>query len=104
VPTSVLDPGHIEGSRARVRFPFGGTYDAASGTCVVGCHFDKKPGPLWTNASGSARACNGCHDFPPSTTREGTPHPSVAGDVAICRTCHLFGPSTHVDGVVEFAP
>jgi predicted CxxxxCH...CXXCH cytochrome family protein len=104
VPKSVLEPGHLDTPATRVRFPFGGSYDAASATCTVWCHFDKTPGPVWTNASGSARTCNACHDFPPVKTRKGTPHPSVASDVAVCRVCHVFDPATHVDGVVELAP
>src|SRR5512140_2984674 len=101
VPSNVRDPGHLDGAQTRVRFATGGAYDATSQTCTVGCHFDRTPGPVWTNATGSARACDACHAFPPVKTRKGTPHPSVAADAAICPTCHVFGPTTHVDGVVE---
>jgi predicted CxxxxCH...CXXCH cytochrome family protein len=104
VPQTVTEPGHLDTPQTRVRFTFGGAYDTTSATCTVWCHFDKTPGPVWTNATGSARMCDSCHEFPPTKTRKGTPHPSVAGDVATCRLCHLFGPTTHVDGVVEFAP
>jgi predicted CxxxxCH...CXXCH cytochrome family protein len=104
VPQSIREPGHYDSPQTRVRFVFGGSYDATTQSCNVWCHFGKTPGPVWTNASGSARACDGCHAFPPVTTRAGTPHPSVAGDVAVCKVCHLFDPSTHVDGVVEFVP
>jgi predicted CxxxxCH...CXXCH cytochrome family protein len=102
VPKSVLEPGHLDTPETRVRFPFGGSYDATTGSCTVWCHFDRNPGPVWTNASGSARACDGCHAFPPVTTRKGTPHPSVAPDVEVCKVCHAFTPATHVNGVVEY--
>jgi hypothetical protein len=101
VPASVTSPGHLD-APTRVRFPFGGSYDTSSATCTVWCHFDKSPGPTWTDASGSARQCSSCHDFPPRTTRAGDPHPSVAGDIAVCRTCHVFDPAHHVNGVVDF--
>jgi predicted CxxxxCH...CXXCH cytochrome family protein len=99
VPKSVREPGHLDTPLTRVRFTSGGSYDRTSATCTVWCHFDKPA--VWTNATGSARACDGCHAFPPVTTRKGTPHPSVAGDVEVCKGCHVFTPATHVDGVVE---
>lgn len=102
VPASVLAPGHLDQAQTGVRFPFGGSYDQANQTCTVDCHFDRTPGPKWTDASGAARQCNACHEFPPKKTRAGTPHPSVAGDLAVCRTCHVFDPATHVNGVVDF--
>jgi hypothetical protein len=102
VPSSVLDPGHIDQPATRVGFSAGGAYDASGQTCNVWCHFNRTPGPTWTDATGDARACGACHDFPPRITRAGTPHPSVAPDVAVCRECHVFQPATHVDGVVDF--
>jgi hypothetical protein len=73
-------------------------------SCTVWCHGSKSPGvgaPVWTNASGSARACDACHDFPPTITRSGAMHPKVAPLQPVCETCHPFTPKTHVDGVVE---
>ena len=102
VPANVMDPGHIDHPQTKVRFPFGGTYDTTNATCTVWCHFDKTPGPTWTDNSGDARKCDSCHGFPPVVTRANTPHPSVAGDVAVCKTCHVFTEATHVDGVVDF--
>lgn len=102
VPASVSEPGHLDSAQTKVRFPFGGAYDAASATCNVWCHFDRAPGPTWTDASGGARRCDACHAFPPVRTRAGTPHPSVAANVDVCRECHVFDPSTHVNGVVDF--
>ena len=101
VPATARDPGHIGPAPAPVRLAGGGTYDPASLTCVVGCHWDRTPGPRWTDTSGAPRACDGCHAFPPDRTRKGTPHPSVTGEVTVCRSCHPFDPSTHVDGIVE---
>jgi len=104
VPQTVTEPGHFDTPVTRVRFNFGGTYDQASASCTVWCHFDKPAGPVWTNDTGTARTCDACHEFPPTKTRKGTPHPSVAADVAVCKVCHLFSPATHVNGVVEFTP
>ena len=104
VPTNVTDPGHIDHPDTVVRFPFGGSYDAGSATCNVWCHFDKTPGPVWTDNSGGARQCDSCHGFPPGVTRANTPHPSVASDLATCEMCHVFSKATHVNGVVDFQP
>lgn len=104
VPTNVTDPGHIDHPDTLVRFPFGGSYDTTNATCNVWCHWDKTPGPTWTDNSGGARQCDSCHGFPPVVTRANTPHPSVAGDVAVCQICHVFSKSTHVNGVVDFRP
>jgi len=103
-PTAVLQAGHFDQPQTVVRFPFGGTYDPAGQTCNVWCHFNKTTGPVWTNDTGSARQCNACHDFPPTVTRNGDPHPSVPGELSACLRCHPFGPSTHVNGVVDFVP
>jgi predicted CxxxxCH...CXXCH cytochrome family protein len=102
VPASVQEPGHYDKPQTTVRFTLGGSYDQTNQTCTVDCHFNKVPGPTWTDASGAARQCNACHGFPPVKTRAGTPHPSVIGDLAVCRTCHVFDPATHVNGVVDF--
>jgi predicted CxxxxCH...CXXCH cytochrome family protein len=104
VPASLGAPGHLDGSApADVRL-WQGTYDATSGACVVGCHWDREPGPLWTDASGAARACDACHGFPPAVTRVGGPHPSTPPEAPACRGCHPFDPATHVDGHVDFGP
>jgi len=104
VPTNVTDPGHYDQPQTKVRFPFGGTYDQNAATCTVWCHWDKTPGPTWTDNSGAARQCNSCHGFPPVVTRANTPHPSVASDVNVCKMCHVFTNATHVNGVVDFVP
>jgi predicted CxxxxCH...CXXCH cytochrome family protein len=104
VPTAVVQVGHFDAPSAQVRFPFGGTYDATNATCSVWCHFDKTPGPRWTDDTGAATHCDSCHAFPPVLTRQGTPHPSVAGELSACLRCHVYGVSTHVNGVVDFVP
>jgi predicted CxxxxCH...CXXCH cytochrome family protein len=107
VPQSVTQPGHYGVPQTPVSLPAGGAYDPGSMSCTVWCHWNKAAGaggPVWTNASGSARACDGCHDFPPTTTRSGLTHPNVAPFLQVCEGCHPFGPQTHVDGVVELAP
>jgi predicted CxxxxCH...CXXCH cytochrome family protein len=102
VPQNVTDPGHIDHADTQVRFPFGGSYDAQNATCTVWCHFDKTPGPTWTDNSGGARQCDSCHGFPPVVTRANTPHPSVPGDLSECIKCHVYSKATHVNGVVDF--
>jgi predicted CxxxxCH...CXXCH cytochrome family protein len=102
VPTNVTDPGHIDHPETTVRFPFGGSYDRTNATCTVWCHFDKTPGPTWTDNSGDARQCDACHGFPPVVTRANTPHPSVPGDLSECVKCHVYSKATHVNGVVDF--
>ena len=102
VPTAVVQPGHFDQPEAQVRFPFGGAYDATTATCNVWCHFDKTPGPTWTDDTGGAIQCDSCHGFPPVLTRAGDPHPSVPGELSACLRCHTYGPTTHVNGVVDF--
>ena len=103
VPVDVSDPGHIDGAApADVILPAGGTYDATDQSCTVWCHFDRDPGPMWTDDSGDARQCDSCHGFPPVMTRRGTPHPPADPDVAVCQSCHLYSVETHVDGKVDF--
>jgi predicted CxxxxCH...CXXCH cytochrome family protein len=120
VPTSVVQPGHVDQPQAQVIFPWGprfgarDSFDTASATCNVWCHFNRTPDvvagpgrdPTWTDNSGDARQCNSCHDFPPTLCRDGTMHPSLpaAATVAVCQLCHVFTPATHVNGVVDFRP
>lgn len=100
IPATFDAPGHIDSTTpADVSLTLG-QYDAQSGRCTTSCHFDTVPGPLWTDASGAARACDACHGYPPAFTRKNTPHtPSTA-----CSSCHGFSPQTHVDGVVDVTP
>lgn len=105
VPASVTAPGHLDTSApADVVLPQSGTYDAVTQSCVVGCHWNKSPGPVWTDASGAARACDACHGFPPVLLRNGTPHTVAPPALSACLACHPFTPATHVDGTVNLAP
>jgi predicted CxxxxCH...CXXCH cytochrome family protein len=105
VPASIGAAGHLDTSApADVALAGGGSYDAATLTCVVGCHWDRNPGPVWTDATGAARACDSCHGFPPAFTRKGTPHTPVQPSLAACLACHPFAPATHVDGHVDIGP
>jgi predicted CxxxxCH...CXXCH cytochrome family protein len=105
VPASVTAKGHLDTSApADVVLPKGGAYDAVTQSCVVGCHWDRSPGPVWTDDSGAARACDACHGFPPVLLRNGTPHTVVAPALSECLACHPFTPATHVDGTVNLAP
>ena len=101
VPASVEDPGHLDAAApADVTLISGGHYDAAEQRCTVSCHWDRSPGPRWTDSSGAERACDACHESPPSETRAGTAHPSAQG-LDACLTCHTFEPASHVDGHVD---
>jgi predicted CxxxxCH...CXXCH cytochrome family protein len=105
VPASVTAPGHLDTSApADVVLSQSGTYDATTQSCVVGCHWSKSPGPVWTDDSGAARACDACHGFPPVLLRNGTPHTVVAPTLSACLDCHLYTPATHVDGTVNLTP
>lgn len=105
VPASVDAAGHLDASApADVTLRTDESYDVASKSCVVGCHWDRTPGPRWDDTSGLPRACDACHGMPPVKTRKGTPHPPAAPSLSVCVTCHVFDPSTHVDGKVDFAP
>lgn len=101
VPADMRSEGHLDDSTpADVRF-FTGDYEPVTGSCVVGCHWDRDPGPVWTDTSGAAAACDGCHAFPPLETRVGTPHPDVEPSASTCMLCHQLAASTHVDGHVD---
>jgi hypothetical protein len=103
VPKTVTDPGHLDGAApADVTLGNQESYDPTTRTCLVACHFDRDPGPDWDDASGKARACDGCHAMPPPKTRNGVTHPPAAPSLSACLVCHKFDPSTHVDGKVDF--
>lgn len=105
VPATLLANGHLdESAPSDVLLAGGGQYDPASQTCVVGCHFDKSPGPTWTDTSGAPRACDACHAFPPTKMRDGTTHTYAPPTLDACLACHPFSPTTHVDGLVELLP
>jgi hypothetical protein len=102
VPTDVVAPGHIDSSLPADVTLVLGSYDPSTHSCVVDCHFDKDPGPVWNDDSGDERACDACHGFPPDITRSGARHPSSAPELNLCLDCHVFTPTTHVDGEVSF--
>jgi predicted CxxxxCH...CXXCH cytochrome family protein len=105
VPASVFAQGHLDTSPpSDVQLGQGESYQPASSSCVVGCHWYKTPGPVWTDDSGEARACDACHGMPPPETLAGTVHPVTEPTPAACNLCHSFDPLTHVDGHVDFNP
>jgi predicted CxxxxCH...CXXCH cytochrome family protein len=105
VPASITTPGHLDhGAPATVILPQGGAYDPGVQSCTVWCHWNKIPGPVWTDASGDALACDACHGFPPVLMRDGQPHTASQPVLSACLACHIFTPATHVDGVVELVP
>lgn len=103
VPGDLFADGHLDSSApADVRLILG-DYDPVTRSCVVSCHFDRDPGPVWTDNSGAELACDACHEFPPTTTRIGTSHPPVDPPVlSECTGCHPFNTTTHVNGEVNF--
>ena len=102
VPDTLFEPGHLDDSAPVDVDVVLGDYDPASGTCVAGCHFDRDPGPSWTDSSGAELACDACHEFPPVTTRTGTRHPPSPASLPACLDCHAYEAATHVDGEVTF--
>lgn len=102
VPASMRAEGHLDGAAPADVALSNGDYDPAAASCQVACHWDRDPGPVWTDTSGAAKACDACHDDPPLKTRTGQPHPDVEPKVAVCQLCHTFTPVTHVDGKVDF--
>ncbi len=102
VPETADAPGHIDATApSDVDLLLGGTYDPASRSCTVSCHWDRDPGPAWDDDSGAARTCDACHGFPPATTRIGVPHAPAPPDAQACAGCHSLAPATHVDGKVD---
>lgn len=102
VPATTLAAGHIDTTAPSDVDLFDGTYDVETASCVTACHWERDPGPVWTDTSGAPRQCDACHGFPPTVTRTGTPHPVVESKVTVCETCHSFQVLTHVDGKVDF--
>ena len=114
VPTSLLDPDHIDPSPAEVSFSELAAQDAdpiwspGAETCSsVYCHGATLAGgsntsPTWTQVDGSQAACGTCHGAPPPP-----PHPAVSE----CRLCHSetvladgsidVAGGRHVDGIVQ---
>jgi predicted CxxxxCH...CXXCH cytochrome family protein len=126
VPTKATDPGHMEGTPARVVFDAprsdglarkGGvtpSWDRATQRCSnVYCHGGSldaggtQHAPVWTGG-GAEAACGTCHDVPPANGR----HPAVATDRTGCSACHpgtmspaglLLTGGQHLDGQVQAA-
>jgi predicted CxxxxCH...CXXCH cytochrome family protein len=102
VPKSIDSPGHLDsGGQAEVLLWKGGSYEPSEQRCVSACHFNKDPGPVWTDDSGAERACDACHEAAPTKALDGSAHPKTEPGLAACVACHVFDPSTHVDGKVD---
>lgn len=103
VPASLEAEGHIDDSApADVRL-WSGLYDPDTQRCVTGCHYDRDPGPTWTDDSGAARDCGACHDAAPTKKADGSAHAITQPDPDQCLLCHAFSPETHVNGLVDMA-
>jgi predicted CxxxxCH...CXXCH cytochrome family protein len=118
VPTSVLDPGHLDShlpaelSFSGAAVAYGAEPQFENGTCKnTSCHgavFPDYPSggsnttPTWTRVDGSQAQCGSCHGLPPAP-----PHPLPSYP---CSHCHgdiaedgtFTHPEQHVDGVVTF--
>jgi hypothetical protein len=119
VPSSILDPGHLDGT---VRVTFTGL-DMARGAAPswdgshcsgVACHganlADPAAVPNWADASGQQSKCGACHGIPPSQHTPSTScnradcHGSeVSLDVTGAPSITALGKALHIDGVVESA-
>lgn len=111
VPAVVLAPGHVD-TLLPAEVTFGTlaqtgagspTWDTDTATCSnTWCHDSSVgaaiPEPLWTDTSGAAGACGGCHGVPP----EVSPHDAGWMTEQTCAGCHSFYPDGHLDGVVSF--
>jgi predicted CxxxxCH...CXXCH cytochrome family protein len=128
VPATVGAPGHLDAAPAEV-YPAAWTPGLAArdgatpafdgARCAnVYCHgggtrleADRAPGivrsPAWSDESGAAATCGGCHGVPPTTA----PH-AASMSLGGCAACHpsidargtLVDPAeggTHLDGVVD---
>ena len=86
---------------------FASTWTQGSQTCYVYCHDPNGVNAggdsfaIWTNTTD--RACDSCHDAPPTKTRTGDDHPSNPQ----CEDCHdgytitTVNSQTHIDGTVD---
>jgi hypothetical protein len=119
VPTTVIDPVHLDGT---VHVTFSGLAAARSalpawnGTACSGaaCHganlADPAAAPAWNDASGTQRNCGACHPSPPSehTTATDCDRSDCHGsEVSLDAKGSPFitqaGLSLHVDGIIESA-
>jgi len=121
VPSSLLDPGHVDTfGPAELRFSgvarsFTSSPSYADGTCSdTYCHgavfpFGHPSGattpiPSWTSVTAGPLPCDACHGLPPPA-----PHPPGP---AFCSDCHptagqllnIIHPLRHVDGRVDLSP
>jgi predicted CxxxxCH...CXXCH cytochrome family protein len=117
VPTTLHDPGHMNGS---VEVTLSGLATARNAKATwdgrscneVACHgalLSDAPAvtPVWADASGAARACGACHGIPPSqhtastgcdrSTCHGTEIDRTLTNVAISAE----GKALHVNGVID---
>jgi predicted CxxxxCH...CXXCH cytochrome family protein len=119
VPSTILDPVHLDGTvhvtfselaSARGALP---TWDGASCTNVA-CHGANLAGPAavpaWSDTSGAQSKCGACHGIPPSQHT-----PSLDCDRADCHGTEIAlgandvpsitpsGRALHIDGIIESA-
>jgi predicted CxxxxCH...CXXCH cytochrome family protein len=119
VPTTVLDPVHLDGT---VHVTFSGLAVARGAVPVwdgtscssVACHganlADPSARPAWNDASGAQSRCGACHGIPPSQhttaldcSRADCHGAEVALDAQGVPGITQAGLALHVDGVIESA-
>lgn len=104
-PANALSPGHVDGGTAEVVFSgqaiqgtTTATWTRANATCSnTYCHGATLTGgtatsPVWTNATGTQRACNACHGAPPPA-----PHSTSTA----CGSCHPGYTATTVNAAIH---
>jgi predicted CxxxxCH...CXXCH cytochrome family protein len=119
VPTTVLDPVHLDGT---VHVTFAGLATARGSLPVwdgarctnVGCHgaelADPAAAPVWTDTSGAQAQCGACHGVPPTQHTASTDCSRAdchSAEVSLgangTPTIAPAGLPLHVDGIIESA-
>ncbi len=118
VPTTILDPIHLDGI-VQVQFTglavARGASPSWNGTSCsqVACHganlADPAAVPVWTDTSGASSKCGACHGVPPSQHTASTDcsrsdcHGSeISSNASGVPSITLSGKMLHIDGIVEF--
>jgi predicted CxxxxCH...CXXCH cytochrome family protein len=119
VPTTILDPVHLDGT---VHVTFAGLATARAATPVwsgtsctnVACHganlADPAAVPVWNDTSGAQARCGACHGIPPSehTTSTACNRSDCHGgevtlDASGAPSISASGKVLHIDGIIESA-
>jgi predicted CxxxxCH...CXXCH cytochrome family protein len=119
VPTTILDPVHLDGT---VHVTFSGLATARAAAPVwdgiqctnVACHGANLPDPAavpaWSDTSGAEAKCGACHGIPPSehtTSTDCSRSDCHGGEVTLdangAPLISTAGKALHIDGIIESA-